>query len=107
MRTTTCTTCDGSGVCYHCNGEGFRDGLRCMAYKGEEACKTCLGTGRREVRGIDGQDYLYCSMSHGSGKCTNCNGSGNAQYGNHCDICGGDGLCSLYQGKGVTRLRGF
>lgn len=78
-----------------------------MAYKGEEACKTCLGTGRREVRGIDGQDYLYCSMSHGSGKCTNCNGSGNAQYGNHCDICGGDGLCSLYQGKGVTRLRGF
>lgn len=108
VRTTTCATCDGKGVCKHCNGDGFRDGLRCRTCKGEGVCQTCLGEGQREVLVIDGKDYVYCSICHGTGKCRLCNGSGQGEYWQqHCSICGGNGRCALCNGKGVTRLRGF
>lgn len=116
VRTTTCALCDGSGVCWHCNGDGFRDGRRCKICDGEKTCDVCQGAGRREVLVIDGQDYVYCGECHGSGKCTYCDGSGkdpntififNKSVTSKCPFCSGGGKCLLCHGKGVTRLSGF
>ncbi len=107
IRTTTCTTCDGEGVCPHCDGEAFRDGRRCRTCEGNGTCRNCSGKGRLEVIEIDGKDYIYCVLCHGKGICDACGGNGKSAYWDKCVGCGGVGECRFCRGKGVTSLQGF
>src|SRR5262245_25235505 len=63
-----CTSCNGSGKCWHCGG------------RGSIACGVCNGSGRfleGKCLACNGQGSRNCSGCRGSsGVCSSCNGSG-------------------------------
>lgn len=75
VRTVDCNRCHGSGVCYHCDGDSFRDGRRCRVCNGTGYCGDCEGVGSLEVIEKDGKDYTVCTSCHGRGVCGACDGS--------------------------------
>lgn len=72
--TRTCQLCEGSALCYVCDGTLKRP-------SGKD-CNFCNGTGRHDLCG-DG--LLECEECNGTGKCRSCGGS------RLCDNCGGVG----------------
>lgn len=115
-RVIECTLCNGKGVCYHCDGDGYRDGRRCSVCNGNGKCNACGGEGELEVIEINNTDYIECTTCHGSGKCGLCGGTGVyvagysenfGSIGGDCMLCGGDGECISCHGEGLEKLSGF
>lgn len=114
-RAVTCHLCHGDGICYHCDGEGFRNGYRCSVCNGTGNCDVCSGMGSIEVLELDGKDYTVCTSCHGDGSCGVCNGTGRIvqQYStlgrvdSDCRLCHGSGKCLGCHGTGLKELRGF
>lgn len=99
-----CITCDGTGKCDRCKGQGswiervsrpyemcyYCDGIGKVAtvYKGSNKCPICAGTGKLIRIGSDLYPYIekykYSEIKHdcpkcgGSGKCSTCQGTGKA-----------------------------
>lgn len=91
-----CSTCEGTGkarcymckdnkgVCYLCNGVGYRISpstghmLTCVSCNGFGSCATCHGTGHKEYGGCPlCSNTGKCPYCKGDlGKCSKCNGSG-------------------------------
>lgn len=108
VRSVQCSSCHGNKLCWHCNGDCFRNGRRCNVCDGNGNCTACLGKGVHEVLVINGQDYVYCTACHGKKDCTMCNGSGKDEnYNSDCFNCKGSRKCPYCKGEGITRLRGF
>lgn len=114
-RFVECSLCDGNGVCYHCDGEGFRGGRRCSVCDGSGYCDACGGQGDLEVLEINGKDYTVCTVCHGSGSCGVCDGNGKTvahfstlgSIESKCSFCHGNGSCISCDGTGRRELRGF
>lgn len=114
-RFVECSLCDGNGVCYHCDGEGFRGGRRCSVCDGSGSCNACGGQGDLEVLETNGKDYTVCTSCHGSGICSFCDGVGKTAVHfptlglceSECSYCQGNGGCSRCDGTGRRELRGF
>lgn len=110
-----CHLCHGDGICYHCDGESFRDGRRCNVCNGTGNCDACEGIGSLEVIEVDGVDYIVCTGCHGSGDCGVCDGTGKIvhQYSTlgrvnrDCSLCHGSGNCVGCKGTGLRELAGF
>jgi len=92
----TCWSCDGSGICYYC------DGLGCSLCDYTGVCSYCNGTG---------EEWSECWLCDGTGECYYCNGQGwetctfcNGEGGETCSECGGDGLvaCTYCNGLGLN-----
>ena len=60
-RTIDCPLCHGGRTCYHCDGEGFRNGRRCSVCGGSGDCDYCLGEGTLTIIEINGKDYTTFS----------------------------------------------
>lgn len=114
-RAVECHMCHGDGVCFHCDGDAFRNGRRCSRCDGTGKCSACGGAGTLEVIVINGQDYTVCTTCHGGGKCGGCDGSGKMGYqsstlghvGGNCMLCKGSGKCVACKGTGLRKLAGF
>ena len=108
-RTITCGVCHETGVCYHCNGEKFRNGRRCSICDGTGLCQSCDGVGFHDVVEKDGKDYYVCARCDGTGDCRRCGGTGKRQnrIEPRCALCKGSGDCSVCHGKGVIEVGGF
>lgn len=114
-RTVTCHMCHGDGVCFHCDGDAFRNGRRCSVCDGTGYCNTCGGVGSLEVLEINGKDYTICTTCHGEGICGLCEGTGRivhqfstlGRVDNECSLCHGSGNCLGCKGTGLRELRGF
>lgn len=114
-RTVACHLCHGKSVCYHCDGDGFRNGRRCSVCSGTGKCTACDGLGALTVIELDGKDYTICSPCHGEGICGVCDGAGEIVYqfatlGRSqvdCSLCHGTGNCLLCKGSGLYELCGF
>ena len=114
-RYITCHLCHGDGVCYHCDGDSFRDGRRCSVCNGTGKCTACDGKGTLEVIVINREDYTVCTSCHGSGECGLCDGTGQLEYyfstlgraGGDCNLCHGNGKCLGCKGTGIVKVRGF
>lgn len=114
-RSVDCQSCHGDGVCYHCNGDGFRNGRRCSVCDGAGECSKCGGAGILKVIVKNGKDYIQCTACHGGGECGACGGTGQIGYqssslgyiGGECSLCHGSGTCLSCKGDGLVRLKGF
>ena len=114
-RQIDCALCHGDGVCYHCDGMGFRNGRRCSVCNGNGACAHCNGKGALEVIEMNGRDYTVCGSCQGDGKCDLCNGTGRIQHSyaslgtvnGECTLCHGSGNCLSCHGSGLSEVRGF
>lgn len=114
-RTVECSLCHGDGVCYHCDGEGFRNGRRCRVCEGAGSCDSCGGSGVFQVMERGSKDYTVCGSCHGDGTCGACDGTGEMGYqsstlgyvGGDCMLCNGSGKCLSCKGNGVRELSGF
>ena len=116
QRVTTCSVCHGDGVCWHCDGDQYRNGRRCSSCDGTGKCDYCQGAGSFSVYVINGQDYTRCGSCQGNGQCSVCNGSGDVQgwhsdtFGSisgNCLMCHGKGTCTSCKGSGYLRLSAF
>lgn len=88
-----CTTCNGTGVCQNCGGQGT---IRCSHCNGTGQitinCPVCGGSGK-----IDGDPCGSCNGSgHVSERCGTCNGAGNFE----CNQCHSSGKCKDCGGTG-------
>lgn len=114
-RTVECSLCDGDGICYHCAGDGFRDGHRCSVCDGTGKCSACDGAGLFDVIEMNGKDYRLCGSCHGNGMCGVCQGTGRyeqwlptlGQIGGDCQACNGSGRCLSCKGEGWVEVKGF
>lgn len=114
-RTVECYMCHGDGVCYHCDGEGFRNGRRCSVCGGTGKCDSCVGGGAFHVIERGTKDYTVCGSCHGYGTCGACDGTGEMGYqsstlghvGGNCMLCTGSGKCLSCKGSGFRELSGF
>lgn len=114
-RTIECTMCHGDGLCYHCDGEAYRNGRKCSVCNGTGNCDYCQGVGSFEVFEIDGQDYTICGSCHGEGICGVCDGTGTYSHTyptlgtqtSKCTLCHGSGKCLSCKGNGILAVAGF
>ena len=101
-----CAKCGGSGVaekgalraCVDCAGKGR---TACGSCDGSGRCAACKGDGRRKTKCAvcDGTGVVtrVCPSCAGLGKCDGCGGNG------YCPICAGKKECPSCRADGVTR----
>ncbi len=114
-RVVTCYMCHGDGICYHCDGDAYRNGRRCSVCDGTGKCSACEGNGEFEAFEIDGKDYTICGSCHGEGICGVCSGTGRivqqfstlGRIDSECHLCHGSGDCLGCKGTGLKELKGF
>ena len=80
-----CNTCDESGVCGKCGGDGGHMCEKCQ-YTGEQKCPRRF------------KDHSDCNSCDGTGhvECSTCSGEGTVD----CGVCSGDGYCKTCGGDG-------
>ena len=109
-----CFSCNGSGVCFMCDGDGMMGGWSCAQCGGSGICQWCHGDGMT----AENENYGnrpdapegVCAICYGSGVCQICWGAGRisgiATYGQGgsdyvtCSGCNGSGDCEYCNGTG-------
>lgn len=84
-RTMVCSSCNGTGRCSSCGGQGH------------SRCYRCNGTGQERVFHASSDPMGDSSME----TCSSCGGTGG---GDVCLVCGGSGRCGVCRGTGKIRL---